>query len=136
MSNMNLTWEDLGESESKYIKFNTNDAVHVIFTNWRLYRCEHPIRKDGSMTIRFTADVVNQDGTENGKQLDSLSMRLIKSLRPLLEGLEPSSIVEAKIVKIGEGMNTNYKVFDFKVMERNGSEKENNEVEVIHINDK
>lgn len=136
MSEKNISWNELDEStSSKYIRFPTNDAVNVIFSNWRLYKCEHPIRRDGSMTTRFTADIVNQDGTPNGKVLDTLSTRLILGLREHIESLDNSSIVQCRIMKLGEGMNTNYKVFDFKVMDEKGNEIED-DVEVVQVDKK
>ena len=105
-------WDEAVTS-GKFVKFLEDKKKIIIFHNARFERnAEDAKFHAGEMVLR--ADVFNEDGVEyageNSKFLEVGSTRLLKKLRPVLEGKMKDGTFKVSIKKIGDKFETQYDV--------------------------
>jgi len=111
MAEEEITWDD-AISSGKYVKLETEETKKIVITNWKLEEVE----KFGNKQVEFMSEVIEEDGEEiTGERFfTSVSNRLKKKLRPILEGKKSGDEVKISIIKIGDKFNTNYSVKELK----------------------
>jgi hypothetical protein len=97
-----------GEFSGKFVRLEENEPTDVVLTNWR--QVEKEFSGETQQGIEF--DVVELNGTEVQRSLQTFSKRLIMALKPLVENAEKlgNKSFKARITKTGQAFKTNYAV--------------------------
>ena len=105
-----ITWDD-AVKVGNFVTFEEGVPKELVLTNVELVR--EP-RFDNQ--ILFQADVIEEDGEEveigqgQLRQLRTASARLKRKLRPIFENRDPTDKVRVRIIKVGEGFDTQFNV--------------------------
>jgi len=110
-----ITWDD-AVKVGNFVTFEEGVPKELVLTNVELVR--EP-RFDNQ--ILFQADVIEEDGEEveigqgQLRQLRTASARLKRKLRPIFENRDPTDKVRVRIIKVGEGFDTQYNVKELPI---------------------
>jgi hypothetical protein len=106
-----VSWNEATKS-GKFVTLEEDEQKTLVITKWKLEEVE----KFGEMQIEFTSEVLSEDGVTatDEKLFTTVSNRLKKKLRVVLEDRQPTEQVAITIMKIGSKFNTNYSLKEVK----------------------
>ncbi len=105
-----LNWDTALDSGS-YVKFEEGKRKTVVGKNVRFSKVEKEFKGQAKAEYQqLTMDVVEEDGQECEKEMNTLSKRFIAGLRPLFEKVAADVEVRFSVKKIGSKTDTAWDV--------------------------
>ncbi|MBT3406545.1 hypothetical protein HN419_05260 [Candidatus Woesearchaeota archaeon] len=105
-----IKMEEINWSEfsGQFVRLEENEPTDVVLTNWK--QVQKDFNGETQQGIEF--DVVELNGTEVQRSLQTFSKRLIMALKSLVENAEKlgNKSFKARITKTGQAFKTNYAV--------------------------
>lgn len=94
----------------KFITLEDGEPKELVICNWELIRVTKNFNNKDEEKVEFNADVIEEDGEVVEKSFDTVSNRLKKCLKDVLETLDNTSKVRITVIKLGSGFDTKYSV--------------------------
>jgi len=100
-----ISWDDAIKA-SGFVNLAVDEEKKITITNWKFEKVTK-FNKDG---VEFVADCKEEDGVVVDKKFTTMSSRMKKKLRPILENKKPEELVKLSIIKVGDKFDTQFSV--------------------------
>jgi hypothetical protein len=98
---------------SEFVKFEENEPMDLVLTNWRQTEKEY----GGETSDAVCFDVIQENGVEANKKLETSSKRLVSGLKPLIlkADKEERKKFKCRITRTGQAKQTRYSVKELEL---------------------
>ena len=107
-----ISWDEAVENKG-FVGFESDKQKILVITEWKLQKRASDA-KIGADEIEFEAKVVEEDGKEVEKMLNTTSKRFKMKLKPILENRQATEKVKISVLKVGDKFDTQYSIVEQK----------------------
>jgi len=109
MENEQISWAEA--LSGAFVKFEDGVRKTLVGMNPRFDKVEKQFQgQEKKEMIQLTLDIIEEDGVECEKEINTVSKRMIKGLRPLFENIGAGVAVKFSVKKIGTKTDTAFDI--------------------------
>lgn len=109
MAETTVTWDE-AVSNTNFVTLEADEPKTIYIKDWKLVKETKKLGDKEKEVVEFRSACIEEDGEKVEKQFTTVSNRLKKKLRDILEDMDPAIGCKLTIIKVGDKFQTQYSV--------------------------